>query len=103
MTLPEDNTEDDDVFMKLAEDDVKLTEELVTVTDNYEKTMDVLQRRRILYRKYYTLPLEPIETEMILTQDRLIQMEMALATTRHELQTDVAKLISRIDDLESER
>ncbi|HMG39025.1 MAG TPA: hypothetical protein VK566_07565 [Nitrososphaeraceae archaeon] len=94
---------DDDVFIKLAEDDVKLLKELENVNEDYEKTIEILQRRRLLYRKYYTQPLDPIETEIILTQDKLIQILIELAITRHELQTDIAKLTSRLDDLESRR
>jgi hypothetical protein len=94
---------DDDVFIKLAEDDVKLLKELENVNEDYEKTIEILQRRRLLYRKYYTQRLDPIETEIILTQDKLIQILIELAITRHELQTDIAKLTSRLDDLESRR
>jgi len=94
---------DDDVFIKLAEDDVKLLKELENVNEDYEKTIEILQRRRLLYRKYYTQPLDPIETEIILTQDKLIQILIELVITRHELQTDIAKLTSRLDDLESRR
>ena len=94
---------DDDVFIKLEEDDVKLLKELENVNEDYEKTIEILQRRRLLYRKYYTQPLDPIETEIILTQDKLIQILIELAITRHELQTDIAKLTSRLDDLESRR
>ncbi len=63
----------------------------------------IMQRRIALYRKYYTQCLDPVVMEIILTQETLIKLEMGLLDARHDLQTDIAKLTSRIDDLESKR
>ena len=97
MTSPDEN----DIFMKLAEEDQKILEESENINEDYEKSIEILQRRRLLYQKYYTQPLDPIETEIIMTKDEIIKVQILLAITRHELQTDIAKLTSRLDDLKS--
>ena len=94
---------DEDVFMKLHEEDVKILEELENVHEDYEKTLEIMQRRSALYRKYYTQNIDPAVMEIILTQDQIIKLQMGLVIAIHELQTDIAKLTSRIDDLESKR
>ena len=95
--------EDEDVLMRLAEEDKKILEELQNVHEDYEKTIMIMLRRIALYHKYYTQCLDPVVMEIILTQEQLIKLEMGLLDARHDLQTDIAKLTSRIDDLESKR
>lgn len=94
--------DEDDVFMKLAEDDGKILE-LENVHEDYEKTLEIMERRFSLFREYAAQSTDPVVTEIILTQAQLNKLEMGLLNARHELQTDIAKLTSRIDDLESKR
>ncbi|MDW0266847.1 MAG: hypothetical protein QN835_06220 [Nitrososphaeraceae archaeon] len=94
--------EKDDVFMKLAEDDGKILE-LENVHEDYEKTLEIMERRFSLFREYAAQSTDPVVTEIILTQAQLNKLEMGLLNARHELQTDIAKLTSRIDELESKR
>jgi hypothetical protein len=89
--------------MRLAEEDIKISQELENVHEDYGKTLEILQRRFSLFDKYQQQSLDPIVTEIILTQKQLIRLEMGLLNTRHELQTDIANLTSRIDNLESKR
>jgi hypothetical protein len=93
--------EDEDVLMRLAEEDDKILEELENVHEDYEKTLEIMQRRSSLFSKSAKQSLDPIVTEIILTRAEMIKLEMGLLNARHELQTDIAKLTSRIDDLES--
>lgn len=97
--------DEDDVFMKLAEEDGKILEELENVheDEDYEKTLEIMERRFSLFREYAAQSTDPVVTEIILTQAQLNKLEMGLLTARHELQTAIAKLTSRIDDLESKR
>jgi hypothetical protein len=97
--------DEDDVFMKLAEEDGKILEELENVheDEDYEKTLEIMERRFSLFREYAAQSTDPVVTEIILTQAQLNKLEMGLLNARHELQTDIAKLTSRIDDLESKR
>ena len=97
--------DEDDVFMKLAEEDGKILEELENVheDEDYEKTLEIMGRRFSLFREYAAQSTDPVVTEIILTQAQLNKLEMGLLNARHELQTDIAKLTSRIDDLESKR
>jgi len=41
--------------------------------------------------------------EIILTQEHITKLERGILDARHDLQTDIAKLTSRIDDLESKQ
>jgi|SoiMethySBSTD1v2_1073268.scaffolds.fasta_scaffold557006_1 hypothetical protein len=97
--------DEDDVFMKLAEEDGKILEELENVheDEDYEKTLEIMERRFSLFREYAAQSTDPVVTEIILTQAQLNKLEMGLLNARHELQTGIAKLTSRIDDLESKR
>ena len=97
--------DEDDVFMKLAEEDGKILQELENVheDEDYEKTLEIMERRFSLFREYAAQSTDPAVTEIILTQAQLNKLEMGLLNARHELQTDIAKLTSRIDDLESKR
>jgi len=97
--------DEDDVFMKLVEEDGKILEELENVheDEDYEKTLEIMERRFSLFREYAAQSTDPVVTEIILTQAQLNKLEMGLLNARHELQTDIAKLTSRIDDLESKR
>ncbi|HTH22813.1 MAG TPA: hypothetical protein VL854_11400 [Nitrososphaeraceae archaeon] len=97
--------DEDDVFMKLAEEDGKILEELENVheDEDYEKTLEIMERRFSLFREYAAQSTDPVVTEIILTQAQLNKLETGLLNARHELQTDIAKLTSRIDDLESKR
>ena len=97
--------DEDEVFMKLAEKDGKILEELENVheDEDYEKTLEIMERRFSLFREYAAQSTDPIVTGIILTQAQLNKLEMGLLNARHELQTDIAKLTSRIDDLESKR
>jgi hypothetical protein len=96
--------DEDDVFMKLAEEDGKILElENVHEDEDYEKTLEIMERRFSLFREYAAQSTDPVVTEIILTQAQLNKLEMGLLNARHELQTDIAKLTSRIDDLESKR
>ncbi|MDW0236224.1 MAG: hypothetical protein QOA08_07610 [Nitrososphaeraceae archaeon] len=99
MSSPE---KDDVVFMKLAEDDGKILE-LENVHEDYEKTLEIMERRFSLFREYAAQSTDPVVTEIILTQAQLNKLEMGLLNARHELQTDIAKLTSHIDELESKR
>ena len=93
---------EDDIFIKLAEEDGKILEELESVHEDYHKIIEIMQRRITLHRKYYTQFLDPVIME-IMSREHLIRLEMGFLNATHDLQTDIAKLTSRIDDLESKR
>jgi hypothetical protein len=95
--------EEDDIFIKLAEEDAKILEELENVHEDYPKIIEIMQRRIALHRKYYTQSLDPVIMEIIMSREHLIRLEMGFLNATHDLQTDIAKLTSRIDDLESKR
>ena len=40
-----DEDEDEDVFIKLQEEDVKILEQLENVHEDYAKTLEIMQRR----------------------------------------------------------
>jgi len=48
MSSPEEDEDEDedDVFIKLHEEDNKILEELQNVHEDYEKTVEIMQRRR---------------------------------------------------------
>lgn len=67
----------DDVFMKLAEEDGKILEELENVPEDedYEKTLEIMERRFSLFREYAAQSTDPVVTEIILTQAQLNKLE----------------------------
>ncbi|MFZ0315556.1 MAG: hypothetical protein WAL23_01305 [Nitrososphaeraceae archaeon] len=67
--------EKDDVFMKLAEEDGKILEELENVHEDYEKTLEIMERRFSLFREYAAQSTDPVVTEIILTQAQLNKLE----------------------------
>lgn len=69
--------DEDDVFMKLAEEDGKILEELENVPEDedYEKTLEIMERRFSLFREYAAQSTDPVVTEIILTQAQLNKLE----------------------------
>ena len=72
--------DEDDVFMKLAEEDGKILEELENVheDEDYEKTLEIMERRFSLFREYAAQSTDPVVTEIILTQAQLNKLETGL-------------------------
>ncbi len=90
-----------ELFKRLAIEDGLILKELDNAHGDFQKTLDAYARRASHYRKFARESKDPIVVQIILNSHEDVIQQIGLITARHELQTDIAKLTSRIDDLES--
>ena len=91
-----------DLFRRLESEDMPILQELNSVGD-YQKSMEIYQKRISLYRRFIKETNNLFIQQILLSRLENIYLQAGIVETRHELQTDIAKLTSRIDDLESKR
>ena len=92
-----------DFFRRLESEDNKIMQELPTVQGDHQKTLENYQKRISLYRKFIGETSNLFIQQLLLNRLENILLQAGMEHIRHELQTDMAKLTSRIDDLESKR
>jgi len=87
-----------DVFEELFIADNKLLKEL----DNgdHAKTLDVFARRITLYKQCADKQDDPMVKAIIDAKKSVIMSDMGLLATQYDIQSEIAKIISRIDLLE---
>jgi len=87
-----------DVFEELFIADNKLLKEL----DNADraKILDVFARRITLYKQCADKQNDPMVKAIIDAKKSVIMSDMGLLATQYDIQSDIAKIISRIDLLE---
>jgi hypothetical protein len=88
-------------FTKLAKEDVEISKDLPLVLGDNQKTLEVYAKRTALYRKYAGESKNPLVARIIFNQHENILLQAGLISTTHQLQTDIAKLTTRIDALEA--
>ena len=91
-----------ELFRRLESEDMPILQELNSVGD-YQKSMEIYQKRISLYRRFIKESTNLFIQQILLSRLENIFLQAGIVETRHELQTDIAKLTSRIDDLESKR
>ncbi len=91
-------------LLKLLSEDKKIQdEEFLSVQGDNQKTLELFNKRISLYRKFAMESTNPITQHIILARLDSIILNATLVNATHQLQTDIAKLGSRLDDLESKR
>ncbi len=88
-----------DVFEELLIADNKLLKELENLGD-HNKILDNFAKRVTLYKECADKQDDPIIKAIIEAKKSVIMSDMGLLATQYEIQSDIAKIISRIDALE---
>ena len=87
------------VFEELLIADNKLLKELEN-TGDHNKILDNFAKRVTLYKECADKQDDPIIKAIIEAKKSVIMSDMGLLATQYEIQSDIAKIISRIDALE---
>ncbi len=87
------------VFEELLIADNKLLKELENLGD-HNKILDNFAKRVTLYKECADKQDDPIIKAIIEAKKSVIMSDMGLLATQYEIQSDIAKIISRIDALE---
>ena len=87
-----------DVFEELFIADNKLLKELDNA--DHAKILDVFARRITLYKQCADKQNDPMVKAIIDAKKSVIMSDMGLLATQYDIQSDIAKIISRIDLLE---
>lgn len=91
-----------DVFEELSLADNKILKELDDAKDNHKKILDVFAMRVNLYKECAEKQDDPIIRAIIDAKKSVIMSDMGLLAAQYCIQSDITKLISRIDALEQE-
>lgn len=89
-----------DVFEELLIADNKILKSLDNAKQNHKKILDVFARRVTLYKKCADKQDDPIIRAIIDAKKSVIMSDMGLLSTQYDIQSDIMKIISRIDELE---
>ena len=73
---------------------------LENVKGNHEETLCIFAERVGLYKKFADNTADPIEKNIIDGKKMIIMSDMGLLSTQYEIQTEIAKINSRLDALE---
>ena len=91
-----------DVFEELSLADNKILKELDHAKDNHKKILDIFAMRVNLYKECAEKQDDPIIRAIIDAKKSVIMSDMGLLAAQYCIQSDITKLISRIDGLEQE-
>jgi hypothetical protein len=89
-----------DVFEELLIADNKILKSLDNAKHNHKKILDVFARRVTLYKECADKQDDPIIRAIIDAKKSVIMSDMGLLSTQYDIQSDIMKIISRIDELE---
>jgi hypothetical protein len=89
------------VFEALLIQDNKILDELKGHEHDYDRKMQVWAKRLHLFKKSAEAIPDPIIKEMIYMKERMVLNEISVLHKENTLQIDIAKIISRLDDLEA--
>ena len=88
------------IFDTVTFEDNKLLKQLDEVKNEHEKILDLFAKRVALYKKCAEQTHDPIERAIIESKKMVIMSDMGLLAAQYDIQTDIAKIISRLDALE---
>ena len=88
------------VFQQLLIADNKLLKELDNAGQDHAKVLDIFAKRVTLYKEWADKEHDPIINAIIDAKKSVIMSDMGLLATQYEIQSDVAKINSRLDALE---
>ena len=99
----DESTESKYLLQLLLEDKKIMDEEFLSVQGDNQKTLELFVKRISLYRKFAKESTNPITQHIILARLDNIILNASFINATHQLQTDIVKLVSRLDDLEFKR
>lgn len=89
-----------DVFEELLIADNKILKGLDNAKQNHKKILDIFARRVTLYKECADKQDDPIIKAIIDAKKSVIMSDMGLLSTQYDIQSDILKIVSRIDVLE---
>lgn len=89
-----------DVFEELSLADNKILKKLDDAKEDHKRILDIFAMRVNLYKECTEKQDDPIVRAIIDAKKSVIMSDMGLLATQYEIQSDIAKIISRIDALE---
>jgi hypothetical protein len=89
-----------DVFEELLIADNKILKGLDSAKQNHKKILDIFARRVTLYKECADKQDDPIIKAVIDAKKSVIMSDMGLLSTQYDIQSDILKIVSRIDLLE---
>jgi hypothetical protein len=87
-------------FDELERADNKIIKKLNDAKRDYKAILDIFARRVTLYKECAEIQDDPIIKAIIDAKKSVIMSDLGLLTTQYEIQSDIKKIISRIDALE---
>jgi hypothetical protein len=89
-----------DVFEELLIADNKILKELDNAGQDHRKILDIFAKRVTLYKECADKQDVSIVKAIIDAKKSVIMSDMGLLSTQYDIQSDIAKIISRLDALE---
>jgi len=88
------------VLEELLIDDNKLLKEMENAGEDHYKILDNFAKRITMYKDWYNKEHNPIIKAIIDAKKSVIMSDMGLLAAQYDIQSDIAKIISRLDALE---
>lgn len=88
------------IFDTLTTEDNKLLILLDSAKKDHNRILDVFARRVNLYKRCAEQTDNPMERAIIEAKKMVIMSDMGLLAAQYEMQSEIAKIISRLDALE---
>ena len=89
-----------DVFDELLIADNELLKEIENADEDHYKILDNFAKRITLYKEFAGKEHNPIVKAIIDAKKSVIMSDMGLLSAQYDIQSDITKIISRIDALE---
>lgn len=89
-----------DVFEELFIADNKLLKEIENAGEDHYKILDNFAKRITLYKDWYNKEHNPVIKAIIDAKKSVIMSDMGLLAAQYDIQSDIAKIISRLVALE---
>ena len=88
------------IFDELNAEDNKLLKRLGDAEGKHQEVLCVFAERVGLYKTFADKTHDPIEKNIIEAKQMIIMSDMGLLSSQYEIQSEIAKLNSRLDALE---
>jgi hypothetical protein len=88
------------VFERLLIEDNTILKGLDNAEKNHKKVLDIFARRVSLYKDWFDKEHDPIIKAIIDAKKSVIMSDMGLLSSQYDIQSEIAKIISRIQVLE---
>jgi hypothetical protein len=89
------------IFDTVTSEDNKLLKQLDDVKQDHQKILDIFAKRVALYKKCAEQTDDPLEKAIIEAKKMVIMSDMGLLAAQYDIQTEISKINSRLDSLET--